>query len=96
MSAEIRYILCLLVEVKTALLDIMGAFPRTVYSESDMGTMTWLAKELGVSEIPSLKQVKYCRNGIQEEFGFAPSLKESGLGNMYAEIDLERVLADVR
>ena len=40
------------------LLDVMTAFPRAMFGDSELEVTRWFASKLGVSNLPTVKQVK--------------------------------------
>ncbi len=55
----------------------------------------WLTEKFNVEDLPLSKQVKYACEKIQEAIGYTHELHKSELGNLYAELDLRTILADV-
>ena len=80
---------------KMALSDIMAGFPRAVYSEAEMDSTRWFAENFGVKGLLSSKQVKYSREKILKALGYTHVLQKSAMGNLYAELDLRSIIADV-
>ncbi|TFK70456.1 hypothetical protein BDN72DRAFT_838978 [Pluteus cervinus] len=77
-----------------ALIDVMAAFPRSVFSETELDATRWFAMKCGVVNLPTIRQVKSHRPKLQAYCGVKPTLKKGSLGNLYTIIDLGRVLAD--
>ena len=79
-----------------AILDILGAFPRSLFSESELDAALWLARRLGVEgQLPSVHQVKSHRPNILQVAGLDTKMTEGKLGNWYAFNDVARILEHV-
>ncbi|KAJ6477085.1 hypothetical protein C8R47DRAFT_1323414 [Mycena vitilis] len=77
-----------------ALLDIMTAFPRSVFSESELNATRWFASKCGVSNLPPIRQVKQHRSKILDLCGANLTAIDGRLGNTFAVLDLGKILAD--
>ncbi|KAJ3559218.1 hypothetical protein NM688_g473 [Phlebia brevispora] len=77
---------------KEALLDILGAFPRSMFSETELEVTRWFAENLGITNLPSVKQVKDHRERILAVAGAAPKVIRSELGNLYAHNSIKVLL----
>lgn len=80
---------------EACLLDITGAFPRALFSESEMAASRWLASRLGAKKLPTIRQVKLARDAVQRVTGLAPKTVQSQLGNLYTVEDIERIIRHV-
>lgn len=76
-------------------MDVMGAFPRALFSESELAAARWLASRLGAKKLPTIRQVKLARDAVQRVIGLAPQTVRSALGNLYTVEDIERIIHDV-
>ncbi|KII85794.1 hypothetical protein PLICRDRAFT_115102, partial [Plicaturopsis crispa FD-325 SS-3] len=76
-----------------ALLDIMGAFPRALFSESELKATTWYAKKLGMPNVPSATQVKNHREAVHAITGITTHTVDGKLGNTFAFNDWKEILA---
>ncbi|KAJ7654427.1 hypothetical protein DFH06DRAFT_993722, partial [Mycena polygramma] len=77
-----------------ALLDIMTAFPRSVFSESELNATRWFASKCGVANLPPIRQVKQHRSKILDLCGAKLAAVDGRLGNTFAVLDLGKILAD--
>ncbi|KII95863.1 hypothetical protein PLICRDRAFT_98567, partial [Plicaturopsis crispa FD-325 SS-3] len=62
---------------------VMGAFPRSVFSENELKATNWFASKLGINGLPSVKQVKNHREQILNVAGLASEMHEGELGSFY-------------
>lgn len=60
----------------------MGAFPRSVFSESELEAVRWFATKQGISDLPSVRVVKGHRSEILNVAGVSTETIEGGLGNL--------------
>ncbi|KAF7975494.1 hypothetical protein HWV62_9415 [Athelia sp. TMB] len=74
------------------LMDVMTAFPRSLFSESEMEVTRWFARRLGASDVPSVQQVKNHRHEVLAVAGASPKLLEGNLGHVYSMLDLATIL----
>ncbi|TFY59665.1 hypothetical protein EVJ58_g5640 [Rhodofomes roseus] len=79
---------------ESCLMDILGAFPRAVFSESEMSAAKWFAERHGASGLPDVKQVKRHRETILKAAGLDPTTHESSMGDRYTSCKLERIVQD--
>lgn len=77
-------------------MDTMSAFPRSLFSESEMEVTRWFAARLGAGEVPSVQQVKNHRKGVLAAAGVSPTLREGKLGHVYSMLDFSAILKHVR
>ncbi|KAJ7623988.1 hypothetical protein B0H17DRAFT_1288766 [Mycena rosella] len=66
------------------LLDVMSGFPRACFSEKELGATRWYAEKNGVSDQPTIKQVKNHREDILNVAGINTTLVDGKLGNCFA------------
>jgi hypothetical protein len=76
-------------------MDVMAAFPRSLFSESEMEVTRWFAGRLGASRLPSVQEVKNHRHTVLEVAGASPTLFEGKLGHVYSMLDLNTILQHV-
>ncbi|KAF7982888.1 hypothetical protein HWV62_25136 [Athelia sp. TMB] len=76
-----------------ALLDIMHAFPRSVFSETELEATLWFTAKCGVEDLPTVRQVKYHRDRVLRLCGVDPQLVEGKLGNLFALNDFAKIVA---
>ena len=81
-----------MLKFKACLLDIMGAFPRALFSESEMAGARWLASKLGAKKLPSIWQVKLAHSGVLRAAGLSPHTSVSEQGNMYTVEDFCQII----
>ncbi|KAJ7246761.1 hypothetical protein C8J57DRAFT_726125 [Mycena rebaudengoi] len=74
------------------LLDIMGGFPRSCFSEKELNATRWYAKKNGVAGQPSIRQVKNHRSSILNIAGISTKLMDGKLGNIFAINDWIKIL----
>ncbi|KAJ7792011.1 hypothetical protein B0H13DRAFT_1747118 [Mycena leptocephala] len=70
----------------------MSGFPRACFSEKELNATRWYAKKNGVSDQPTIKQVKNHRQGILNVAGLETKLFEGKLGNLFAVNDWFKIL----
>jgi hypothetical protein len=78
-----------------ALLDIMNAFPHSVFSESEMEATLWFAAKCGVEDLPTVRQVKSHRDNILDHAGVSSELQSGSLGNLFSCNDFKKIVAHV-
>ncbi|KAF7971993.1 hypothetical protein HWV62_19267 [Athelia sp. TMB] len=76
-----------------ALLDIMHAFPRSVFSETELEATLWFTSKCGVQDLPTIRQVKFHRERVLEQCGVSPKLIEGKHGNLFALNDFAKIIA---
>ncbi|KAJ6484648.1 hypothetical protein C8R45DRAFT_1147453 [Mycena sanguinolenta] len=72
----------------------MTAFPRSVFSESELDATRWFASKCGVQDLPPIRQVKRHRSKILDLCGANLKSVNGRLGNTFAILDLGKILAD--
>ncbi|KAK6981165.1 hypothetical protein R3P38DRAFT_3234652 [Favolaschia claudopus] len=77
-----------------ALLDIMTAFPRSVFSERELEATRWFSAKCGIQDLPLIRQVKSHRSKILDLCGADLKSVDGKLGNTFAVLDLGKILAD--
>lgn len=76
-------------------LDVLGGFPRAMFSESELEATRWFGHSNGLSNLPSVKTVKHDRKGIVDVAGTCPRMFTSAMGNMYTMADLGSIIQHV-
>lgn len=74
----------------------MSGFPRACFSEKELNATRWYAKQNGVSNQPTIKQVKNHREDILNVAGLGTKLLDGKLGNCFAVNDWFKILKHVR
>lgn len=77
-------------------MDVMTAFPRSLFSQSEMEVARWFAARLGSSRVPSVQQVTNHRHEVLAVAGASPTLFEGKLAHHYSMLDLGTILKHVR
>lgn len=81
---------------QTAIIDIMSAFPRSLFSESELDAARWFAEKLGVGRsLPSVREVKIHRDMVMATAGVRSTMYKSAHGNLYTFNDLSEIIAHV-
>ncbi|KAI0263906.1 hypothetical protein BC834DRAFT_970983 [Gloeopeniophorella convolvens] len=75
------------------LIDVLGAFPRSAFSEADLDVVRWFAMKLGVRQLPTAHTVKRQRDTILSLAGTSPVIVKGTHGNVFSSASLARVLA---
>jgi hypothetical protein len=81
--------------VQEALLDIMNAFPHSVFSEPELEATLWFTSKCGVQNFPTVRQVKSHQDAILGKCGVTPQMVEGKLGHWFALNDFEKIVAHV-
>ncbi|KAF7971893.1 hypothetical protein HWV62_19513 [Athelia sp. TMB] len=77
---------------RECLLDVMGAFPRSLFSEAELKAARWYAAKHGVTGLPNVRQVKNHRKKILDAAGISTRTVEGKLGNLYAVNDWAQII----
>ena len=77
-------------------MDIMTAFPRSVFSESELEACHWFANKCSASDLPSVQAVKAHRKHVMKQFGAGVKTHEGSMDNVFSVLDLSHILVDVR
>ena len=77
-------------------MDVTGAFPRALFSESELGITRWFASKTGSKNLPSLRQVKRAREAVLKVAGSAPRMYQGRCGHLYAAADFQKLIVHVR
>ncbi|KAI0669224.1 hypothetical protein C8Q78DRAFT_1042302 [Trametes maxima] len=77
---------------ETCLLDVTGAFPRSLFSESEMRGTRWVAGRSGARRLPSIRQVKTSRRKVMTVAGTSPQHHHGRCGHLYATADLPTII----
>ncbi len=78
-----------------ALLDTMAAFPRALFSGTELEVSRWLARELGVHGMPSVREVRNHCNRILTVAGVPTETVTSAHGNVYTYNSMEEIIRHV-
>ncbi|KAI0362301.1 hypothetical protein OH77DRAFT_1389783, partial [Trametes cingulata] len=76
----------------TCLLDVTGAFPRSLFSESELRGTRWVAAKSGSRSLPSVRQVKNSREKVLAVAGTSPRHHSGRCGHLYATADLPTII----
>ncbi|KAJ7239146.1 hypothetical protein C8J57DRAFT_1086540 [Mycena rebaudengoi] len=71
----------------------MSGFPRSCFSEKELDATRWYAKKNGVTNQPTIKQVKNHREDIINVAGLNTRLVEGKLGNCFAINDWYKIIS---
>ncbi|KAI0633450.1 hypothetical protein C8Q77DRAFT_1157660 [Trametes polyzona] len=77
---------------EACLMDVMGAFPRALFSESELRAARWLAEKTGARSVPTIQQVKRAREAMLKIAGIEPMLYQGNCGHLYATTEFEKVI----
>ncbi|KAI0323277.1 hypothetical protein GY45DRAFT_1213627, partial [Cubamyces sp. BRFM 1775] len=66
--------------------------PRSLFSESELAGVRWLARRSGAQKIPTARQVKSSREKIVNVAGTSPRLHHGHCGNLYATADMATII----
>lgn len=80
---------------QTCLLDVMGAFPRAMQSESGMRATRWHATKHGVSRLPTVRVTKSCREAVKAVGGVPSETHQGQQGHLYTMNGLHNILRRV-
>ncbi|KAH9941368.1 hypothetical protein B0H21DRAFT_710651 [Amylocystis lapponica] len=61
---------------ESCLMDIMGVFPRALFSESELEATKWFAERNGASGLPDIKAVKRQRDRVLQAASLKPMTHE--------------------
>ncbi|KAF8593810.1 hypothetical protein BDV93DRAFT_612096 [Ceratobasidium sp. AG-I] len=78
---------------ENCLLTAMSAFPRSLFSLSEIEIVKWFATKCGVNNIASQDQLKASRERISELFGSNLKLVESKFGNKFSYNSISTIIA---
>nr|VWO97023.1 Uncharacterized protein [Ganoderma boninense] len=73
-------------------MSALHAFPRALFSESEIEDVRWFAHANGVPKLPSVKMVEREREDITKIAGAAPQMCTSKMGKVYAMATLAVML----
>ncbi|KAJ7215273.1 hypothetical protein C8J57DRAFT_1096269 [Mycena rebaudengoi] len=71
----------------------MSGFPRSCFLEKELDATRWYAKKNGVTNQPTIKQVKNHRDDIIDVAGLNTRLVEGKLGNCFAINDWYKIIS---
>ncbi|CDO74677.1 hypothetical protein BN946_scf184828.g17 [Trametes cinnabarina] len=77
---------------EACLLDMTGAFPRSLFSESEMNAVRWYALKNGVQRLPTIRQVKLSREQVLNVAGAEPRTHEGMCGHLYTTNNLVELI----
>ncbi|KAA1469056.1 hypothetical protein DENSPDRAFT_756058, partial [Dentipellis sp. KUC8613] len=77
---------------KECLMDLMGAFPRSVFSDAELEVTRWFTNKLGVRQLPTPRLVKKHRVPVLNLAGSDPKLFQGSLGHVYSVASLSRII----
>ncbi|KAI9063124.1 hypothetical protein FKP32DRAFT_1652266 [Trametes sanguinea] len=80
---------------KHCTLDVLGASPRSLFSESELDAVRWFANANGVQDLPSVKTVKRSRADVTAVAGSKPRMFTSPMKNMFVMADLATIIQHV-
>ncbi|VDB95486.1 unnamed protein product [Peniophora sp. CBMAI 1063] len=66
-----------------AVLDVLRHLPRSIFSDSQMETITWACTVLGLDDIPSVTWLKDLSDQLQKKHGIRTLRYKGALGNVY-------------
>ncbi|KAL1697796.1 hypothetical protein EV121DRAFT_274849, partial [Schizophyllum commune] len=78
----------------TATASQLSAFPRSMFSERDMDTVIWLARQCGADISHTVNRVNASRDKVTEVYGPECKMHQGALGNPFAMLDFGKILAD--
>lgn len=73
----------------------MGAFPRAMQSETGMRATRWHAMKHGVSQIPTVRVTKSCREAVKAVGGVLSETYQGQEGHLYTMNGLHDILRRV-
>jgi len=73
----------------------MTAFPRSVFSQSELEATRWFALKCSVEELPTIRQVKYHCDFVLNLAGVDPQTEDGKLGHLFAFNDFRKIVAHV-
>ena len=75
------------------ILDLLDNKPRLRLSDEHMRSVLWTMKELGVSNVPSLKQFRGMQQALSEKIDIVPRHHVSAMGNHFYQNSPSTLLA---
>ncbi|KAG8725629.1 hypothetical protein FRC09_000016 [Ceratobasidium sp. 395] len=75
------------------LMTSLSAFPRAIFSASEIQILEWFTEKLGVPGVSTLEELRACRKRIADAFGSNPEEKTSELGNIFSHNSLKTIIA---
>ena len=81
--------------VQMFILDLLDNKPRLQLSDEHMRSILWALRELGVANVPSLKQFRSMQRGLTEKIHVVPRHHISALGNHFYQNSPGALLAFV-
>lgn len=74
----------------------MGAFPRALFSESELTAGRWLASRTGSIHLPSIRKIKLAHSAVLRAAGVKSRMFKGNCGHLYTVNDLPTIIAHVR
>ncbi|KAL1684623.1 hypothetical protein GGG16DRAFT_67955 [Schizophyllum commune] len=81
-------------DAATATATQLSAFPRSLFSERDMDTAVWLARQCGADISYSVRQLNACRDKISQSLGPCTESHKGAHGNPFTMLDFGKIIAD--
>lgn len=81
--------------LQECLLDVMSAFPRTLFSASELEVTRWLHAKLGNGDLPTLWKIQKQRETILEAAGVNSQDIQGAHKNFFTVNDLREILRQV-
>jgi hypothetical protein len=81
--------------MQETLLDLLDAFPRSQFSESQIESFRLFYELCGRASLPTIDMIKNHRDVLQEIAGACPVTHEGALGNHYTMATLAVILRHV-
>ncbi|KAL1756891.1 hypothetical protein FB107DRAFT_210543, partial [Schizophyllum commune] len=73
--------------------SVLTAFPRSVFSESELSAMRWAALNCGATDVPTAEQIKNTREKIVDFCGAPARMLTGAFGNTFTVLDIATILA---
>ncbi|KAL1669170.1 hypothetical protein GGF50DRAFT_21913, partial [Schizophyllum commune] len=73
--------------------SLLTAFPRSVFSTSELSAMRWASMNCGATQVPTVDQIKYSREKISRLCGASASTRVGAMGNTFTVLDLSTIIA---
>ncbi|KAL1738896.1 hypothetical protein HDZ31DRAFT_78005, partial [Schizophyllum fasciatum] len=81
-------------DAPTATATQLSAFPRSLFSERDMDTVVWLARQCGADIDYTVRQLNSCRDKVSRDLGPTREMRVGAHGNPFAMLDFGKIIAD--
>ena len=73
----------------------MAAFPRSLFSDMELEVSRWMATQLGVHDMPTVREVRNHREQVRQVAGVPSTSVTSGHGNVYTHNSVEDIIRHV-